>query len=195
MRWGAFLIFAALALVFDEGLGEVLAIHKLGNIRPSLCGVVAAFVALSAPRRAALWACFVLGLLLDLSNPLSMSGPRIVHLIGPYTLGFVAGGRLVIQGRSMVFRRRALTIGVMTCLCVMTVHVVAVTLLVIRTWYPGGPVYWTDSGAAGALLERFLIAIYSGLFAIPAGWLLVRTMPLWGFQTITHRSGSMLKKA
>lgn len=195
MRWVVFLVFAALAVVFDVGLGEVLAITGLWDVKPSMCGILAVFVALSAPRPAAMWACFVLGLLLDLSNPLSMGDGGVLHLIGPFTLGFVAGGRLVIQGRAMVFRRRALTVGVMTTLCMLAVNLVAVTLLVIRAMYPGGPVFWTDSTLGAAVAQRLVAAIYSGAVAVPVGWLLVRTMPLWGFQTVTHRSGSMLKKA
>ncbi|MHC4219084.1 MAG: rod shape-determining protein MreD [Planctomycetota bacterium] len=121
MRWVVFIVFALLGLVFDTGLNEVLRIEKLGNIRPGLCGVVAVFVALSAPRTTALWACLVLGLLLDLSHPLTVAENRVVYLIGPYALGFALGGWLVIAGRAMVFRRRPLTIGVMTVLCLLAV--------------------------------------------------------------------------
>ena len=184
MRWTIFLAFAVLGLVFDLGLGEVLRIDKLWQIRPSLCGVLAVFVALSAPRTSALWACFVLGLLLDLSYQVTLADNRVVHLIGPYALGYVAGGWLVMRARTMVFRRRALTVGVMTVLCLLAVHVVVVVLFALRSrsWYPGGPVYWTQTTVPVELLRRLLIAIYSGLFAIPVGWLLVRSMPLWGFE-------------
>lgn len=195
MRWAIFGIFAALGLVFDAGMASALALETIWNIRPSLCAVLGVFIALSAPRGAALWACFVLGLLLDLSEPLTMPGDRVLHLVGPYTLGFVAGGWLIVGGRTMVFRQRPLTVGVMTVLFLLVVHAVAVMLYVVRTWYPGGPVYWTDVSTAVAILRRILIAAYSGVVALPLGWLLLRSMPLWGFQTITHRSPSVLKKA
>jgi rod shape-determining protein MreD len=170
-------------------LSEVLRIEKLGHIRPSLCGVVAVFVALSAPRTAALWACLVLGSLLDLAHPLTVAENRVVYLIGPHALGYVLGGWLVISGRAMVFRRRPLTIGVMTVLCLLAVQLVAVSLYVLRSqsWYPGEAVFWTETTALAELGRRMLGAVYSGLFAIPVGWLLVQTIGLWGFQTAPHR--------
>ncbi len=189
MRWIVFVVFALIGLVFDTGLSEVLRIEKLGQVRPSLCAVVAVFVALSAPRTAALWACLVLGLLLDLSHPLTIAYNRVAYLIGPYALGYLLGGWLVLAGRPMVFRRRPLTIGVMTVLCLLAAQLVAVSLYVIRsqTWYPGQALFWTDTTAMAELGVRLLGVVYSGLFAIPVGWLLVQTVGLWGFQTAPHR--------
>ncbi len=187
--------FAALAMVFDGGLGSVLALETLWSIRPSAAAVLAAFIALSAPRYAALWSCLVLGLLLDLSAPLSMPGGRVLHLIGPCALGFTAGGWLVLRGRSMVFRQRALSIGAMTVLLLLAANAVAIALYAARSWYPGGPVHWTDGSAAAAILRRGLVAVYSGLLAVPVGWLLVQSTPLWGFETIMRRSPGVLRKA
>ena len=189
MRWVVFASFALIGLVFDTGLSEVLRIEKLGHIRPSLCGVVAVFVALSAPRTAALWACLVLGLLLDLSAPLTVAENRVAYLIGPYALGYVFGGWLVVVGRPMVFRRRPLTIGVMTVLCLAAAQLVAVSLYILRSrsWYPGEALVWTETTAVAELGGRLLGVVYSGLFAIPVGWLLVQAIGLWGFQTAPHR--------
>ena len=92
MRWVVFAVLAVVGLIFDTGLSDVMRIEKLGHIRPSLCAVVAVFVALSAPRTAALWACFVLGLLLDLSHPLTVAENRVAYLIGPSALGYLFGG-------------------------------------------------------------------------------------------------------
>lgn len=189
MRWGVFIIFALIGIAIDGGLLDVLRIESLWDVRPSFCAVLAVFVALSAPRLAALWGCFVLGLLLDLSTPYTADGNRIVWLVGPYALGLLAGGWLVVRGRTMVFRRRALTIGVMTVGCLLVAQAVIVVLLVLRSrgWYPGGPVHWTDFSLGIEVLRRILVALYSGLFGVPAGWLLIRTLPLWGFQTSGHR--------
>ena len=89
----------------------------------------------------------------------------------------------------MVFRRRALTIGVMTLSSLLLAQTIIVILLVLRSrsWYPGGPIHWPDTAVGIELLRRILIAVYSGLAAVPCGWLLVRTLPLWGFQTSVHR--------
>jgi cell shape-determining protein MreD len=184
-----FAVGAVVGLVFDTGLNEVLRIEKLGNIRPSLCAVIAVFVALSAPRTAALWACLILGVLLDLAQPLTVAENRVVYLVGPYALGFLFGGWLVMSGRSMVFRRRPLTIGVMTLLLVLAAQIGAVTIYLVRaqSWYPGPPIIWTDASTPAELGRRLLTAVYSGLVAVPAGWLLVQTIGLWGFQTAPHR--------
>ena len=190
MRWAVFGIFAYLTLVLDTSLLELLAGREL-QIKPSACGLLAAFICLSAPRMAAMWACLTLGLLLDLSDPLSLGEADKLHLIGPRTLGYVCGGYLVLQLRTIVFRQRALTIGTMTFICLLAVHLVAVAVYVIRSWYPGGDLSWAQTTTLGELLRRFLMALYSGLLAIPFGWLLVRSMPLWGFQTLSHRSGAL----
>lgn len=193
MRWAVFLIFAVAGIVFDAGFGDVLRVDGLWSIRPSLSAVLVVFVALSAPRTMALWACFVLGLLIDLSSQHSAGGNRIVYLVGPHALGFLAAGWMVVRARTMVFRRRPLTIGVMTLGCVLTAQAIVLAVLVLRSsgWYPGGVIYWTDTTLGVEVLRRILIAVYSGLFAIPAGWVLVRTMPLWGFQAVSHRSAMM----
>jgi cell shape-determining protein MreD len=193
MRWGVFAIFALAVLSIDAGLSDVLRIESLWEIRPNLCGVLAVFVALSAPRIAALWGCLVIGLLLDLSVEYTTGGNRAVFLVGPYALGLLAGGWLVLRARTMVFRRRALTIGVMTMASLLLAQAIIVFLLFLRSrsWYPGGPIHWPDTSVGIELFRRILIAVYSGLAAIPCGWLLVRTLPLWGFQTGVHRTPVM----
>ncbi len=187
MRWLVFAIFGVVGLVLDISLLDALAPDEARLIRPSVCAALAVFLALSAPKRTALWGCFILGLLLDLSSPLMLGGDRILHLVGPYALGYVAGAALVLRGRTLVFRRRPLTIGVMTFVALLAVHAVVIVLHGVRSWYPGGPVCWTDTTLWAEILQRFLIALYSGLFAIPVGWLLVWSMPLWGFPTTGHR--------
>jgi len=193
VRWVVFLIFALIGVAIDGGLLDVLRIESLWDVRPSFCAVLAVFIALSAPRLTALWGCFALGLLLDLSTPYTADGNRMVWLVGPYALGLLAGGWLVVRGRTIVFRRRALTIGVMTLGCLLVAQVIIVVLLMLRSrgWYPGGPVHWTDLSLGIEVLRRILIALYSGLFGVPAGWLLVRTLPLWGMQTSVHRTAVM----
>ena len=47
------------------------------------------------------------------------------------------------------------------------------------------------AGALKALLRGVGVAVYSLLLAIPVGWLLVRTIPWWGFQATAHRTPTM----
>ncbi len=188
MRWHVFAILALIALIFETGLID--AIH-IQNVKPSVCAALATFVALSAPRITALWSCLILGLLLDLSSDLSLDANETLHLIGPHTLGYVAGGLLVLQVRTTVFRRRPLAIGAMTILFALTASTVVMTIYTVRSWYPDGLPYWADTTLLGEIVCRFFAAIYSGLFGVPLGWMFVRLMPLWQFHSGTIRGGGV----
>lgn len=188
MSWAFFAICALIAMVFEVGLVDT--VHIL-HIKPSVCAILATFIALSAPRITALWACLILGLLLDLSTDLSVGSARTLHLIGPYTLGYVFACYIVLQVRSTVFRRRALTIGAMTLLFVFSAMVITVTLYIVRSWYPGGPLYWAEISTFNEIMRRFFSAIYSGIMGVPIGWVLARSIPLWQFQTTLIRGGGV----
>ena len=70
----------------------------------------------------------------------------------------------------------------------MAVALVTVVIFIIRSWYaPDASIYPTSPSATGEMFRRFGIALYSGLFAIPLGWLMLATLPFWGFPTTTHR--------
>jgi hypothetical protein len=131
----------------------------------------------------------VLGLLLDLSNPVTADWGRIVYWPGPYALGFVAGAWLALRLRPSLLRRRALTVGAMTLVTMLVAQAVVIMLGMLRSapWYPGGALHWSDTTATAELWRRILIAVYSGLLAVPAGWALLRTARLWGFQTPHYR--------
>lgn len=182
MRWVVFLIAAVICVVLDVSFLDGLAPDAARLIRPSLTAVLAVFLALSAPRMTALWACFLLGLLLDLSSPVTHEG-RVLYLVGPFTLGYVAAAWLTIRTRPVLFRQRALTIGVAATVFVVVVHVVVVLLYAVRSLHPGGGVSWTDASIARTFGVRLLAAAYTGLVAVPAGWLLVKSVPLWGFHS------------
>jgi len=76
-----------------------------------------------------------------------------------------------------------LTVGFLSLIFLVAAALVSVTLLTIRSWYPGELPYrpLVEFG------KDVLNAIYSGIIAIPLGWLLNQTFPLWGFQ---HRGSS-----
>jgi cell shape-determining protein MreD len=184
-----YIIAVFVALVFDTALSEALSIDSGGwDIRPTAMPAVAVFVALSAPRLTALWACMVLGLLVDLNNSISLEGGTDnIHLVGPFALGYVFSGYFICQLRASVFRRRALTIAVLTVAFAFMAAVVAVSCGVIRSWLPlgmvGARVLWPSMPAGGEMLRQFFSALYSGLLAWPLGWLLGRSASLWGFQS------------
>ncbi len=176
MRWPVFLVAAFIVLALQFSLRSVLELQSIGAITPDFVACLAAFVSMFAPRTSALWACWMLGLMLDLGPP---PGQTNWHLVGPHALGYAFGGCLVVQMRVMVFRRRALTAGFVTFLFLLASGVVEVSLLTVRSWYLADtPLYL---GPLGELWTRIKIAVYSGLVGVPFGWLLHMTIPMWNF--------------
>ncbi|MDG2030346.1 MAG: hypothetical protein P8J45_05015 [Phycisphaerales bacterium] len=183
MRIGVFILFLVFVVILDTSLMEML---RIGGTVPGLAGTLAVFLVLAAPRRNALWACLAIGLLLDFNVDALYDG-RPYHLIGPYTLGFLFGANLILPLRSMVFSRNPLTFGLLTAFFLLAVSIVYLALWQIRGHYEGSMPVWGDGSAVSAFGMLLLWAVYSGAIAIPMGWLLVRTTPLWGFTGSTIR--------
>ena len=191
MRWPIFAIAAYLAVVLQVGLAPHVAVR---DIQPEFMLLLAVFIALSAPIRTAVIGCGILGLLLDLiasPYPLVQTDPRspaAATLIGPYTLGYMAGAYLVVQLRPMLFRQHPLTVAAMVLVAGAEIHLVVLGLLWVRHWYEPMQGFI----ASHQLIPRALGLLYSaaiGLaFAYPLSW----AAPLFGFQTAhpsarTHR--------
>lgn len=184
MRWSVFAIAAFIVIVLQLSVREVLTLHTLGMVKPDLVACLATFLAMFASRASALWACWVLGLLMDLAPA---GGTMAWHMIGPHALGFTFGGYVVLQLRTMVFRRRAITTGFLTCVFLLAAGVLATFLLTVRSWYiPDTPLYGSP---LVELWHRIKIALYSGIVAIPFGWLLQITVATWGFVGGASRRG------
>jgi cell shape-determining protein MreD len=189
MRWPVFIVFAFVCCALEISVRNTLRLDALYGVSPSFVACLATFIALFAHRLSALWACWILGVLMDL---MPRGGPSTVFPIGPNALGFVVAGYVIILLRTMVFRRRVLTIGAMTFIFLISASIVSVALLIVRSWYP--PVnpdmppepYF----AMRDLAWRAMVALYSGvLAAVPVGWALLMTTTLWGFGAASSRRG------
>jgi cell shape-determining protein MreD len=185
MRWPVFLVFAFVALALDTSFVSILTLERMDSIAPYILVPLAVYVCLFASRLSALSACLLLGVLMDLTIP--PPGERVVHVIGPYGLGMLFGGYLILQMRTMVFRQRAITIGVLSAAATVAMAIVMITIYMIRSWYGEGVTYPTSGSAGWQMLRHLGIAIYTGLVAIPLGWILLATFPLWGFQAYHSR--------
>ena len=183
MRWPVFAVAAFIVIVLQVSVREVLTLRSVGSISPDFVACLATFIAMFASRGAALWACWILGLLMDLAPP---AGDTPWHLIGPNALGYVFGGYLVLQLRAMVFRRRAISTGFLTFLFLLAAGIIATFLLTVRHWYIETPLYHSP---LGEFWLRFKVALYSGLVAIPFGWFLQITIVLWNFHGGAGRRG------
>ena len=192
MRWPIFAVFALIGVTLETSLLGVFSLRSLGNVTPSVVACLVVFIALLAPRWTALWACWVLGLLMDLcAPPYQDTSGHVFQLIGLHAVGYVAGCFLILHLRTMMFRRRVVTISMLTFVCVIAVTAVAGVVYLVRPWYGQGLVDPAGVGALKALLRGVGVAVYSLLLAIPVGWLLVRTIPWWGFHATAHRSPAL----
>jgi len=189
MRWAVFAIFAYVFMVLELSVRNLLVVSAPGAISPSFVAVLVVFIALFAPRATALWAAWILGLMMDLTIDLDHGeawpdGP----LIGPYALGYPFGAYLLVQVRAMLLRGRALTMAVMTIIFVAAATIVAVFIYVAHGWYPSENIAWADLGLLGELGRRFGEALYSGLLALILAPILLWTTPLWLFRTPAQRA-------
>lgn len=184
MRWPVFVIFVLIALVLETSMSRVL---MIGSISPSFLVPLVVFVALSAPRRMALWSAWLVGLLADqFYFMLTPGGPMLPH-VGPHALGYLFGAYLIVLLRTMVFRQRVVTLAVMALMATFASQLVVIALSVIRSWYPDGGFLWTNTTAFNELGRSLLMAVYTGILALPVGWVLVQLSPLWAFTGLGHR--------
>jgi rod shape-determining protein MreD len=185
MRWAVFAIFAFLALALEISLRNVLRLDSLYGVSPSFVACLATFVAIFAQRLTALWACWILGVFMDL---LPRGDASHVFLIGPNALGYVFGGYILLLLRTMVFRRQLLTMGALGFVFVMASSIVTVMLLTVRHWYPETQALPVHYSGMRDLTFRALEALYTGVIAaVPVGWILLLSLPMWGFQSTTPR--------
>ncbi|MCA9290382.1 MAG: hypothetical protein KDA25_04585 [Phycisphaerales bacterium] len=190
MRWSVFIVFAFVAFVFDVSLAGLFAVGRDAAFEPSIIACLAVFIALFASRMSALWACWILGMLVDLSHGVGLPDATTIRILGPHALGFVIAGYMLLQVRTMVFRRRALTFVVLTFSFLVLAHVAAVAIAALRSWLPGTEAVWAGHRPVDELFRRFFLAAYSAVVAFPVGWALVRTVPAWGFQSGAARSAN-----
>lgn len=182
MRWTIFVIFAFAALVLELGLRNLLKLELAGNASPSFVLILAVFVAMWAPPRVALWSGLILGLLLDLNNPFVENGSEYA-LIGPAALGYVLGAYAVVQLRGLVYRDSPFALAALVFVGGIFVHLLIVAVLTLR----GLPILAypiPDWHAAPQLYQRFWELLYTAIVAVPLGFILLRTMPLWAFEGV-----------
>lgn len=178
MRWWVFALVVFAALVLDM---SVLSELRVGDLRPSALAVVALFVSLWAPKMSALWACLIVGAVVDLTSPMRPAGSETIHLLGPNVLGYAFACALMLQIRGIVMRRQVFALAVLACVFLIAASIVVTAILTVRSWFTPE---FAQLAPTRDLLRRFGSAAYSGIAALPLGWFLLRTAPWWGFQTV-----------
>ncbi|MDG2094539.1 MAG: rod shape-determining protein MreD [Phycisphaerales bacterium] len=188
MRWLVFVIAAFIAVALDSGFSSIFTLRGAWFLTPSFAACLLAFVALLGPPVVVVWAAWFLGMLADLSPGLGESGGGL-HVIGPHALGYPLGAWLVLNFRTWMFRRRVTTVAMLTFVCVLAAGVVQIAIGILRFWLP-----WAGGGLVpfglGEILHECGNAAYSAILAIPVGWLLLQTLPMWRFDYGTSRRSS-----
>lgn len=177
MNWIVFALLAWLALGFEAGFVSAL---QLGStaIAPSFVLVFLVFIALWARSMQALGASLVLGAAMDLLHQYPTSTGELAVVMGPWSVGCMIAGYLVINFRAMMFRRNPLAMGFLSALGAAVAQVVVLSLLRVRSSYD-------DIVLDGATLElgrRLASAVYTGVLAVPLTWALRPTLGWLGLR-------------
>jgi hypothetical protein len=188
MRWSVFILTAYVALLLQAGLGNLL-VYGETDVTPSFLLIVGVFVGMWAPPQTVAWAMLSLGLITDLTRGYPIGSSQMVYLIGPASLGYLLGAMAICQLRSMVFRDSALALAVMVLLVGILVHLGTIATLTVRgwPWLPGEPI--VDFSATRALVEAFKALLYTTAVALPVGFVLQRSSPLWRFEPAKPKRG------
>ena len=103
MSWIPYLIALFVTAALQQGLAPL---WTFGGVRPDLLVVLAMLASLRAKSgaRAAL-ACWVAGLMVDLTTATGPAGPTVV---GPMSIGYVLAGALVFRVRELFFSEHTL---------------------------------------------------------------------------------------
>src|SRR4051794_30868079 len=118
MRWLTYFILAYVALGIQVGLGDYV---RYQGATPNFVLLVAVFVAINAPRDAALLGCFALGVMHDL---LTQQAP------GLFALAYGLVGLMIAGTHQVVYREHPLTHFSMT----LASGIVVAVILVLHAW-------------------------------------------------------------
>jgi len=173
MRWLAYFILAYVAVAVQIGLGPFL---RYKGAQPNLVLLAALFVALNAPRDAALLGCFCLGVLQDL---LTQQPP------GLFALSYGLTAMLAVGVHQAVYREHPLTHFSLALIG----GLITAAVLLIHGWvHPAAPKAVTPDGATTLPAIRlsagveFIRVVYTALLAPVVLGLLQKSKRVFAFQ-------------
>ena len=183
MNWIAFAAAAWLCFGLELGLKSALSLGGgatgAGQVAPSFVIPLAVFIALSAPALHTLWACLLLGLVMDLT------WIREQMVVGPWALGFLLAGYLTLNVRGLMIGRNPVTMTVMSIAFAAVAALVVVAITMVRSWLYGAA---APAGPPGAdLAVRLGSALYTGAAGLVMFFLLAAAAGMFRFQPATHR--------
>ena len=172
MRWFAYFILAYFAVALQIGLAPYV---RYNNAAPNLVLIAVVFIALNAPRDAALLGCFCLGVLQDL---VTQQTP------GLFALSYGLTGLVVFGAHQVVYREHPLTHFVMA----LVGGLITAVVLLLHGWIhpaspkvsvPGGPALPAIRLSAGTEFTR---VAYTAVLAPIVIGLLQRVKKVFAFQ-------------
>lgn len=209
-----FAVLAYVLLALQLGLKGAMSFEtSWGTVEPRFVLVLAAFVGLWAKPGVAMTSWGVLGILLDLTTTWAVAGSGAesaaagagevagalgtdggLTLIGPYALGYLAGGYVLLLLRSVLVREHPLTLGAMAVASGFAAHLIVVAVFTVRAWYE--PL----AGWSGTheLVIRLGSLLYTGVLAVAVAPVLNRMVTLMGIhvpRTATARGRTKRKRS
>ncbi|QNN25285.1 hypothetical protein HED60_24385 [Planctomycetales bacterium ZRK34] len=181
MRWWVFAIVAYVLLGIEVSLADLMAIEsKFGPVQPRFVLLLAVFVGLAAAPRVVMIASLALGILVDLTTTWPLADGGALTLIGPCALGYVIGGYVLLQVRSMVFRQHPLTVGSMMLVAGVAIELIVVAVFTIRAWYEPVAGWSSTHELVLRSLSLFYSAVIGTMLAVP----LCALTPVFGFPSL-----------
>ena len=173
MRWLAYFILAYVAVALQIGMGPYV---QWRGASPNLVLLAAVFVALNAPRDAALLGCFCLGVLQDL---VTQQQP------GLFALSYGLTGMVIFSAHQVVYREHPLTHFSLA----LVGGLITAAVLLLHAWiYPASPRVAATAGAPALPAIRlspgteFTRALYTAVLAPVVLGLLQRVKKVFAFQ-------------
>jgi rod shape-determining protein MreD len=123
MRWISYFILAYVALGLQAGLSAFVGYH---GAPPNFVLLAVIFIAINAPRDAALLGCFSLGLMQDLLS---------LEPLGLYALAYGIVGMFVVNTQQIVYRAHPLTHFTLAAVG----GLIVALLIMLKGWIHGSP--------------------------------------------------------
>jgi len=184
VNWIAFLITTWVVFGLEMGFKDALELGDIG-VAPSFVVIFLVIVSMMAARSSALWACLLLGLLLDLTqtHP-TPGGEGSVVTIGPYALGALLAGYAVLTLRALVIKRNPLTTPALCVVASALMHIVVVSIFTARSWYDQMIVF----EPLPELFARLGSSVYTAAVAFPLAYVFFYLAPIFRFQAADTRT-------
>lgn len=177
MNWVVFAIGAWLLFGAELGVRSALGPSWMA---PSFVLPLLVFVALFAGPTTVYWAALALGLMTDLTNLVEAGeGAGRLVVLGPYAIGYLVAGQLVLTLRGVMIRRNPLTLAFLAVMASVVAHIVVVAFMTAHALY-GEAFVWS---AGREVAQRLGVSVATGVSALALSLVLFPLSPALGFQT------------